>query len=344
MIIGVNGFGFSGSGAVLDLLKEYSDVSVFDDCEMSICYYPDGILDLDYHLNECFNRYMNSDAAIYNFLKMMKIRFATGRMKRKPFAKRIMELTYNYIDSITQVSWKGTWGYRDYSDGKIESFFNCYVLQRISLLLNRLFKVNISLAKKKNLRMSIKPQDFVNKTKKYLIDVLKAVGLDTNTTFVFDQIFPASNPASCFKYFDCSKAILVLRDPVDTYLLAKKVVKIHSTWIPTNNVSDFVNYYKAIYESIVMNSGDTVMLVHYEDLIYNYEKEKKRIEDFCGVSNHSEPKKFFDPDYSIRYTQLFLDYPELIEDVEYIRKNLAEFLFEFPSEREKKKGSGKLII
>ena len=76
MIVGVCGCGYTGSGAYVDLLKEYEECNVFDDFELTIAYVPDGLKDLEYHLVIQPNRFMSSDVAIRRFIK-----FINGRSK-----------------------------------------------------------------------------------------------------------------------------------------------------------------------------------------------------------------------------------------------------------------------
>ena len=70
MIVGVCGHGYSGSGAVVDYLKEKPDCQVCGNIELSLAYMPHGLQDLDYHVNESVSRYYSSDAAIKDFLRL----------------------------------------------------------------------------------------------------------------------------------------------------------------------------------------------------------------------------------------------------------------------------------
>lgn len=106
MVIGVCGLGHSGSGAVIDLLKEYDDIKVFSKCELSICYMPDGIEDLDYHINSVHSRYMSSDAAIYAYERLIKSRYGRNNFKHPAFYRDIVRETHSYIEKITQVKWQ----------------------------------------------------------------------------------------------------------------------------------------------------------------------------------------------------------------------------------------------
>lgn len=335
MILGICGLGFSGSGAVLDLLKEYPEIGGFSEREMSICYYPDGILDLDYHLNESYTRYMSSDAALYSFWRMMESRFAHSSRHQTEYDKRIIALTKQYIEDLTQVTWKGSWGYRDYIDAGIKQKINNAVLLRASLLIYKLFHKNVNLAKNGIMRLSIKPEHFDELTRNYLVEVLSCIGYTPKAEkFVVDQLFPGDNPEKCFKYFNDPYAIVVYRDPRDTYLLAKKMVKVHASWIPTDNVSDFIRYYKEIYGHARIGRTGRVLKVQYEDLIYKYEKTVAEIEQFCGLQNHTAVKKHFNPEYSIRYTQLIVDYPQYKSEIQQIERELKDYLYDFPYKRE----------
>ena len=108
MIIGICGYGFTGTGAVFSLLKEYSRIRCLpgkrDDIEFTISYMPDGLEDLEYHLCRNFVKGISSDTAIYRFqllvrdLERSHNRFTQNRFKR---------LSYDYLDSLIQVRWQG---------------------------------------------------------------------------------------------------------------------------------------------------------------------------------------------------------------------------------------------
>lgn len=82
MIVGVCGLGYTGSGAVLDLLKEFDENYVIDAMEFALAYTPDGLEDLEYHLVKSPSRYFSSDIAIKRFKNYIKSR-CTLRSKYK---------------------------------------------------------------------------------------------------------------------------------------------------------------------------------------------------------------------------------------------------------------------
>ena len=75
MVIDVTGFGWSGAGAVHDLLREYDDVqfAAYDfDWEFTLLWSVDGIYDLEHKLCEKHCRFVDSNAAIKRFMRLVK--------------------------------------------------------------------------------------------------------------------------------------------------------------------------------------------------------------------------------------------------------------------------------
>ena len=104
MIIGVNGYGYSGSGAVIDLLKEYKEIQVLDKFEFQWLHQPDGIFDLEYQVVENKGR-QNSNAALQRFIRNSRMRpaFALQLATMGKFHK----ISKEYIQNISLVEWKG---------------------------------------------------------------------------------------------------------------------------------------------------------------------------------------------------------------------------------------------
>ena len=69
--IGVCGNYAAGSGAFLDLLYEFDDTQLLIKKEFMFTYLPDGIEDLDYHINN-YHKYFSSVVAINRFRKLLK--------------------------------------------------------------------------------------------------------------------------------------------------------------------------------------------------------------------------------------------------------------------------------
>ena len=164
VIVGVCGFGYSGSGAVLDWMKGYQDINVIDSFEFSFLYTPDGLLDLKYHLIDNCAKYMSSDIALVRFLNYMKKKSSEVGKK----GKLLFGITKEYIKSLVQVEWRGYWMF-DYYSG---SFFKRNIGFR--LFHSRLFKIMPSLPQKhpklpplRKMYVSVRPDSFYEKTNNY---------------------------------------------------------------------------------------------------------------------------------------------------------------------------------
>ena len=80
-------------------------------------------------------------------------------------------------------------------------------------------------------------------------------------------------------------------------------------------------------------NSNKVLRIRFEDLIYNYDDEVKRITKFLGFTSkdHINKKSRFDPDISIKNTQLFRK-KEYQEESKIIERELEKYLYNFPYE------------
>ena len=101
---------------------------------------------------------------------------------------------------------------------------------------------------------------------------------------------------------------------------------------PTFTVDDFIEYYKD-QMSLIRKYSENVLLVRFENLIYEYDSEVSKIENFLGISSHNKPKKYFDPAISIANTQMSLRFPKLEEDIKKIEEKLPDYLYPFDESR-----------
>lgn len=333
MVIGVCGFGYSGSGAVVDLLKEYDGIKYPSeaDIEFSFLYRPDGLTDLMYHVNNpC--RYFAADVAVERFKKKISSFFkAHSPYFNSDAVKRVESLTDNYLQSISCVTWKGWWSY-DIDQMDAVSFFIYRLLNKLTASLPSL---NISLQKKlyyRDMHLAVNQEDLMVKTQKYIADVLFALGLDIeHDTILLNQLFSADNPTRSSIFFRDAKAIIVDKDPRDLYLLLKCESFKGCSWTPTGNVDDFISFYEGMRRGYKDIDNRQVLLVKVEDMIYEYEKTVATIENYIGISktSHLHPLSYFNPNKSINNTQLFRKYPDMKADVEKIERRLDKYLFDF---------------
>jgi hypothetical protein len=330
MIIGVCGLGYTGSAAVLDLLSEYDNIQIQKGTELSISYRPDGLEDLAYNLTNP-RRFTSSDIAIYRFRERIH-NFFRGNPKWWGIQsfKPIYERTDLLINALSQIIWDGYW---------------TFDLQHLSYTKSLMFRINnklyrylpnlaSSIERKlfyRQMYLSINPINLYNICQEYTSDLFSLLGFDPNNMIVSDQLFSGDNPLSSFPFYKNPKAIVVDKDPRDLYVLCKFVVKHDCAWTPTDNVETFIEYYRLIREKLYSINDKNVLLLKFEDLIYNYDSTKKTIEDFLCLSesDHVRVKSHFNPNKSIVNTQLYKRYPVSDSEIKKIEMQLSEYIFDY---------------
>lgn len=329
--IGSAGFIGTGSSIVTDFLKEFSDNDTFDKFEFRFIYSTDGLLDLRHHLFEGDYKYQTGNVAIHRFLKLINSRAC----KNYNDVTNGMFKVYacEFIDKITQGSWYGC-----FADPAVEPNRN-FLIQSLNRL--KVFKYLYSLELKngnvftfypfKKIMYSIKPDNFDECAKEFLKKVFTSIGLDMNKNVAFNQIFPGNNPQACFPFLDSPRVIVVDRDPRDLYLQYKMVnYYTKERQHPVKDVHTFIDLYRRMRINQPYSNGDkNVMVINFEDMIYEYEETSKKIISFCNLSNHVYPKKYFDPSASIANTQFNKQDNRYQSEIEIIEKELKEYLYDF---------------
>lgn len=332
MIISTCSFGSTGSSVITDYLKEFDSLHVFDSAELTWISAPDGIIDLEYHLNNPHCRTADSIRAIERYKILCEQRkrvFEVGwKIPWTVFEKSLNE----FIDAIVMVSWK--WNIRPPREEPLWRRIIIKILKRTRYIhkWELKHKRQWECFPYKDVYFSVKPKNFDFAAKKHIKDILFALGAKENEHLVFDQLFPGNNPQSCFKYFDDPYAVVVDRDPRDIYVFGKIVLlkKGAGHIMPLNNVKDFVVYYRALRDNQpYKEKNDRILFLRFEDLVYHYDITTKKLRDFLHLGENPKPKTIFDPSMSMANTQIWKRYPEFKEDIEYIERELKEYLFDF---------------
>jgi hypothetical protein len=325
MIVGVCGFSWSGSGAVIDYLMEFKENQVYDR-EFLLAYHPDGLVDLDFQLNQNCSKFLSSSVAIPRFRQFTR-KTLNGQTKGE-----ITKLTEDYLSKLIQAEWIGD------AAGQYLLHENIlYLYDRLGgviykYILNRLPRKRaegLRLYPMTNIQISLQPDDFLEITRSYVDEILKSIGLNSKYNIVLNQPFPGNNPQPSMKYFRDSKAIVVDRDPRDLFAYLNVYNPKGSYSIPYTNVDDFIKYYRAIRRPERPKSEKTILYVKFEDMIYNYDSTTERIRDFLGLKQPSKPMEYFVPRQSMANTLIFRKHPELSDSIKRIEKELKEYLFDF---------------
>lgn len=331
MIVGTSGFSWSGSTAVTELLMEFEETQVLNNFEFILAYFPDGLEDLDFHLNTNCSKFLSSTVAIPRF------RWVANHLLYEITRGEIKQLTEQYLSALTQVKWKGLgqgqilihnkWLFKNFGQN-----FTYKLLRRFSPRLSK----KINLYPLNDMEFSIKPENFLEETLKYTDSILKSIGLDLNRMIVLDQPFAGNDPAKSLKYYRDSRAIIVDRDPRELYLLAKEFFPKRSYQVPHENVDDFILYYMNMHKTLKDTlSNEHVLYVKFEDLVYDYEYTVNRIKNFLGIVKHTRPRAFFVPEKSMVNTRLFEKCTKFDSDIKEIENKLPMYIYNFDKHKDK---------
>lgn len=340
-IITCTGYGTTGSSAVTNIIEEFENIkSLSAEFECSFLHEPDGIRDLESALHE--GHRLKSDLAIKRFLRLADV-LNNQRSFKKYFNGNFLRHSKSFIDSICIAQWQGNW-HRGTDTIKLSKedllyynlakqvFLNEYSYSRYSLFEPNSWHPAYHMRNKSYYAhftdlFYLKAQEYIGK----LIAEIE-VHVDGEKILI-DQFFPAYDISAYLNYAPDTKVIIVDRDPRDMYVLNK------SSWgesyIPTDDVDTFIRWYRGIrfsQQQEVQNKN--VLLLHFEDLIFNYETSLAAIKRFLNFTdkNHIKKLKCFDPAQSIKNTYKFKNYPQWKDDVLKIEYELSEYCYHFPDD------------
>ena len=327
MIIGACGFGSTGSSAVTDYLKEYDSFQVLDKIEFTWVSAVDGLIDLDYHLNHPHSRTSDSIYAIERYKQLCSRKVTT--LKRAGMDQETLQRSVdNFLSSIIQTSWK--WnrpGHKSFWDRQLRA-----ILSRVAFVSRWEIKHGRQWNKYpyEDVFLSVQPENFDDAARKHVREILKGIGADFTKPIILDQPFAGNNPQVCFKYFENPYAVVVDRDPRDNYVFAR--TKLLGKWhlMPVEPVEEYVKYYRALRKNQPYTEpNERVLSIKFEDLVYHYDETTARLREFLHLPENPAPKSIFDPAISMPNTQVWKRFPQFSKDVEYIEKELPEYLFNY---------------
>lgn len=326
MIIGACGFGETGSGAVTDFLKEFDNVIVKDDFEFTYLTYVDGLLYLERAVMNPFNRTSDSISGISRFLKMiekLKRSYMLHGLPPELFEKSAM----SFIDEITMSKWY--WTDRTFRY-KSRYFVHQFMMHKIIPYLEQKKGHRADCWPMKEVRLSVKPDNFYTAARKHVDEILKGMGVDQEQVIALDQPFSANNPQVCFPFLEDPYAIVIDRDPRDLYVAGK--TKLMGKWhfFPIEPVDNFIAYYKALRDNQpYKEKHPRVLNIRFEELVYEYNQTTAKLCEFLHLPDNPNPRSVFDPEMSIANTQVFKRYPQFADDIKKIEEALPEYLFDF---------------
>ena len=328
--IATTGYYGSGSSAVTDLVREYSNVEqpTGTDFEISFFFGYHGIENLRYWIVN--GKRLQRDA-IHDFLSTARRVASLGHKMNyeKYFQGHFMEATRKYVRQISGTKC----GERYYVD-----------LMRLSdmkLLLhrfvNKLYASNIIYSKthsdvrqsgtrlfgtKESLYLyDITEDEFIYETKKFINYLFGNICRNKKIIMV-DGLISTHDIDDVSMYFDDLRTVIVRRDPRDIYLSEKYIWKTETVpRAPKSFCSWFAQAMKTYsYKTSIVKE------ILFEDLIFNYDKTVSELELFLDLSeeNHIEKQKYFKPDVSINNCRLWKKYPQEADNIKLIEESLPE--------------------
>lgn len=337
-IITCTGYHGTGSSLITDYLKEFEEIDSMGDFEFRFIQDPNGIADLEDRLLKNNSR-LNSDRAIYEYMKLIKIlnsnytnKFWKPSQYKIVFNNKFLKYSQNYINSLIDLEWIGYW-----HDFEFRNFnFYSRIKNFCCRLLEFIFKKK-NYGKEKIMYYSYPIDTFYDKTKIYLNNLFNE--LSDKKILAIDQLVPCCNVNRYLNYFENIKVVILDRDPRDLYVLNKFIWK--ESVVPCENVDIFIKHFKLLRRHLKYEKEDKdrILRIQFEDAIYRYNETMDKINKFLEIKklNHINPKKYFNPNKSINNTQIFKLYPQIKEDITKIEIELKEFIYNFPYEVDRNK-------
>lgn len=331
------GYMGSGSSAITDLISEFKDCqNEHKSYEYVFLHCPNGLFDLEDKLL-IGNNAIRSDEAIRSFeLQMKKLynkKFWWVGNYKEVISYDFMKITKEYISHIQEFNFPGYWYTHEEVNTKM--FLKLLIRKPFKMLTRNKVNFNKVLKYSDGMRISfIEDKDFYKYSHEYIYKIIEEISKGKENV-ILDQFLLPFNLFRVDNYFDDKlKAIVVERDPRDVFIINKYIWQKKQICVPFPlDVNEFCLFYKKMRESEKECTSNKVLRVKFEDLIYNYDSELNRIIRFLGFSDkeHINKKSRFNPDISIKNTQLFRK-EEYKEECKIIEKELNKYLYTFPYE------------
>lgn len=336
-LIITSGYMGSGSSAITELVSEIENFTAPNNSfEYVFLHCPNGVFDLEDKLllNNNSNR---SDEAVRSFYDIMCCLF---KMKSKDYwiagyrhniSTNFMKYVDAFLEEINLIDTKGIWYYQQRPTR--------YMLVRIWI--NRIIK-KCTLGKLiietplryKGMRLAFpEASEFYRAARNFINCVLEELGY-SQSNLIMDQFLLPHNLYRISNYFPENTIVIVVdRDPRDIFISNKYFWKKSPIPYPTD-VKTFCEIYKKIRKSEINCEDKRIVRIHFEDLIYDYEKTCTMLYQHLKIlpSSHVYKKTRFNPEISINNTQIYRMKKEFLDEANYIKQHLPEYCFDFPFE------------
>lgn len=252
-------------------------------------------------------------------------------MRKVVPTNEFLRITNDYVSKITQAQFEG-WESIDFMNGNL-------LIKIIKMGIKKVFAPFYQKTTNRTwnfwpirtLYVSMNPDNFLDHSKEYIRNLLKASGFNLNEPILLNQAFEANNPEGSFPFFDNPKAIILDRDPRDIYIQHQLMVSGEGRWLPKGDVNAFIAQYKHVRKGQNRIDDQNKLFINFEELIYDYDNTVNKILKFisCDRDRHKLKRKYFKPEKSVNNTKLFETYPQFESEIKHIEKELNEYIFPF---------------
>jgi len=305
----VSGYGKTGSGVCIDLLKEFEGIGVIEK-EFRLSKDPYGLVDLESSLVDNWE-FIRHDVAIRDFLNYCKmlsrgsnIFSKTGKNFDEILSVDFMSITENYIERISKFKYNG------------DSFVSRYYISAIE---NFIKHIRSKLKLNNSIPMFFSAPDtelFDLETKQYVRKIFESyVKINNLTKVVLDQSVSPSNITKTMKYFQNSKLIIIDRDPRDVFVNMVKRKKLLGSDVTSDNLLEkYLMWHKQLRKTSIADMNNTdlherVLKMKFEDFVLNYDNSVELMKNFLNIkSDHKYKFKEFKPENSIKNIGLWRSY------------------------------------
>lgn len=325
----VAGYGWSGSSAVVDLLKEFEDN--WEPCvEFRAVKDPYGIHDLHHNLVEEWDL-LNADNAIRDFRwHMMHLYHQSSRYSlisglgyKNSVGEHFLDATDRFIKKLVDFEYESWWWFPEFKKSKLEL---------LSTKLKR--KITRSLDKEDSTMSFAKVDEnyFLECAKEYLDEIFMPIAKENDAkNVILDQAVSIPNFEKQMRCFRNAKLVVVDRDPRDIYVdLIREKGLIGRELGKSHDATMYVKWHKAWRSNIErMQDNSDVFCLQFEDLVLHYEESVIKIAEFLelDMSKHIAKKQLFDPARSVKNIGIWKDG---LSDSErcVLERELEAYLFE----------------
>jgi hypothetical protein len=292
----VSGYGKSGSGACVDLLKEFEYIGG-PDKEFRIIKDPYGLLDLELLIVDNWE-FIRHNTAINDFLEYCSM-LSRGDGLLKKVGKNFSDVLYvdfmkestEYINRINDFTYFGDTLVSRYRLNALQSFRQRL---RSKFGLNNTAKMYFSCPSE---------GQFVIETRRYLMRLFKNYVKNKKLyKVVLDQAIPPINFKKTLKYLNGSKLIIVDRDPRDIYAtMINEKRLLGADYVDSNSADKYIAWHRAVRKQTEQSTDgfmqDRVLKLNFENFFLHYEETIKEIKNFLNIDfNHNGKGTKFKPE------------------------------------------------